>query len=83
MWLHLTAACRCRCALCHQTEVDEGDGNQRQEHGLGQLKSVRVSAIQLAWVHAQCALWSPEVSLRACHLLTVMNRDAALTALDS
>ena len=52
-----------RCALCHGTEADDEDGGGRQEQGLGQFTLVRVSAIQYAWVHSQCAWWSPEVRL--------------------
>ena len=29
--------------------------------GLGPFLLVRVSAISVAWVHEQCARWSPEV----------------------
>ncbi|KAL0049732.1 hypothetical protein WJX82_008757 [Trebouxia sp. C0006] len=50
-----------RCAFCHGTEVDDEDGGGRQKQGLGQFTLVRVSAIQYAWVHSQCAWWSPEV----------------------
>ncbi|KAL3154709.1 hypothetical protein ABBQ38_011258 [Trebouxia sp. C0009 RCD-2024] len=50
-----------RCALCHRTEVDKEDGWGRQYHGLGHFLLVRVSTIQVAWVHSQCAWWSPIV----------------------
>ena len=61
-----------RCAFCHGTEVDDEDGGGRQKQGLGQFTLVRVSAIQYAWVHPQCAWWSPEVrplSVLLCHTL--------------
>ena len=51
-----------RCALCHGTEVDEEDGWGRQYRGLGRFMLVRVSIVQVAWVHSQCAWWSPIVS---------------------
>ena len=66
----------CRCALCHQLADPEARGVNRTEEagdnvdfevldrretGLGPFLLVRVSAIMNAWVHMQCALWSPEV----------------------
>ncbi|KAK9808673.1 hypothetical protein WJX72_001750 [[Myrmecia] bisecta] len=56
-----------RCALCHRG-VEPGVPNTasvaspgRKGQGLGGLVLLRVSAIQHAWVHDQCAWWSPEV----------------------
>jgi hypothetical protein len=83
------------CALCHKTQEANCDTSRVPMHrvrlraaregtppneGLGPLLLVRVSAISNAWVHSQCAVWSPEVrtpntsshthtrstSLRAC-----------------
>lgn len=34
----------------------------RADEGLGPFLLVRASAIMNAWVHMQCALWSPEVA---------------------
>jgi hypothetical protein len=58
------------CTLCHQleeegnAEADEAAGlghpSGRRNRGLGRLLLVRVSAITHAWVHDQCAHWSPE-----------------------
>ncbi len=54
------------CALCHRIDTDLipdlfiGPGG-RSQRGLGPLCLVRVSAITHAWVHDQCARWSPEV----------------------
>lgn len=62
-----------RCALCHNEQEDGDWGKvslQRSlmltpdaatNHGLGPLLLVKVSAIANAWVHSQCAVWSPEV----------------------
>ncbi|KAL4439949.1 hypothetical protein ABPG75_002950 [Micractinium tetrahymenae] len=55
-----------KCALCHGTDTDDipeasrGLGG-RSQSGLGQMILVRVSAVAHAWVHDQCARWSPEV----------------------
>ncbi len=62
-----------RCALCHKEEEEGAQQDvslQRSlqltpeaatNRGLGPLVLTRVSAISNAWVHAQCAVWSPEV----------------------
>ena len=67
----------CRCALCHAPEDPEAGGAfrtedatgrvdfsvlDRSDEGLGPFLLVRASAIMNAWVHMQCALWSPEVN---------------------
>ena len=54
---------RRRCALCGNAAdakplAATGD---RMLEGLGPFLLVRVSAISVAWVHEQCARWSPEV----------------------
>ena len=33
----------------------------RMSSGLGPFMLVRVTAVTIAWVHEQCARWSPEV----------------------
>ncbi|GAB4823708.1 hypothetical protein N2152v2_010754 [Parachlorella kessleri] len=56
-----------KCALCRLTDTDDvpeedvGPGGRAQV-GLGGLILVRVSAVSNAWVHEQCAAWSPEVA---------------------
>lgn len=55
--------CLCSCALCSQGgghSEEEMDGARRLD-GFGPFLLVRVSAICVAWVHEQCARWSPEV----------------------
>ena len=48
--------------------------------GLGPFLLVRVSAISVAWVHEQCARWSPEVWEDGSGDLVVRDRtDQALT----
>jgi hypothetical protein len=63
----------CRCALCHKEQeagefgevsLQRGLGltpDAATNRGLGPLLLVKVSAIANAWVHSQCAVWSPEV----------------------
>ena len=70
----------CRCALCHKEQeagefgevsLQRGLGltpDAATNRGLGPLLLVKVSAIANAWVHSQCAVWSPEVPPPA-HLL--------------
>lgn len=41
----------------------------RADEGMGPFLLVRASAIMNAWVHMQCALWSPEVPTQAQLLL--------------
>lgn len=54
-----------RCTLCHGG-AETGERAEARDHradggGLGPWLLVRVSAITNAWVHEQCARWSPEV----------------------
>jgi hypothetical protein len=56
-----------RCTLCDsgasgaaETLSDEF-GARAEGGGLGPWLLVRVSAITNAWIHEQCARWSPEV----------------------
>ena len=54
------------CALCGLPgEEDPPASNKgffgRSESGLGELMLVKMNAISTAWVHDQCARWSPEV----------------------
>ncbi len=57
--------------MCHRAadQPEPGEGpNEQVEWGrtegskLGRLLRIRVSAKQRAWVHEQCAWWSPEVN---------------------
>ena len=57
-----------KCALCHCEEEmgggpirERGPGGKALGGGLGGLMLVRTSAVSNAWVHDQCARWSPEV----------------------
>ena len=55
-----------KCALCHGDGVDyvppagRGPGG-RCGVGLGSLMLVKASTVSNAWVHDQCARWSPDV----------------------
>lgn len=55
-----------KCVLCHGGDTDmapirdRGPGGKASA-GLGGLMLIRTSAVQNAWVHDQCARWSPEV----------------------
>jgi len=55
-----------KCALCHGEEMESvsmryrGPGGKSLD-GLGSLMLIRASAVSNAWVHDQCARWSPEV----------------------
>ena len=58
------------CGSAFRTEdsaADDDETLERAPDGLGPFLLVKVSAIMNAWVHMQCALWSPEVSLLMCH----------------
>ena len=58
------------CGSAFRTEdsgADDDETLERAPDGLGPFLLVKVSAIMNAWVHMQCALWSPEVSLIMCH----------------
>lgn len=64
-------ALACRCAMCHRVADEPQPGHDPDnalEWGrnsgshLGKLLRIRVSVKQRAWVHEQCAWWSPEVS---------------------
>jgi hypothetical protein len=55
-----------KCVLCHKKEVDDiperwrGPGG-RSQRGLGDLLLVRAAVNSVAWIHDQCARWSPDV----------------------
>jgi hypothetical protein len=56
-----------KCAMCHFEEVDtvprgaRDPSTGKSQVGLGGLILVRTSAVTNAWVHDQCARWSPDV----------------------
>ena len=56
-----------KCAMCHLEEVDtvprgaRDPSTGKSQVGLGGLILVRTSAVTNAWVHDQCARWSPDV----------------------
>ena len=54
------------CAMCHLGEIDKVPQRVRgptgkSQVGLGELVLIRASTITNAWVHDQCARWSPDV----------------------
>ncbi|KAK9821807.1 hypothetical protein WJX81_008248 [Elliptochloris bilobata] len=53
------------CAMCHKGEEPDAERHptvhRRAAGHLGPLRVYRVNAISTAWVHSQCAAWSPEV----------------------
>ncbi|KAI8109453.1 hypothetical protein M9434_000735 [Picochlorum sp. BPE23] len=54
------------CALCGLPGEEDPPASSkgffgRSETGLGELTLVKMSAVSTAWVHDQCARWSPEV----------------------
>lgn len=63
---HFLTFCDCfRCTLCDGGAAHGVDaapvGGRADAGGMGPWMLVRVSAITNAWIHEQCARWSPEV----------------------
>lgn len=55
-----------KCAMCHVEEIDSVPRHARgpdgkSQIGLGSMILIKSSAVTNAWVHDQCARWSPDV----------------------